>query len=175
MTDPAPDRVDAPRTPAAVWIVMAVLAAGLVFTSTLAVIQWRRAGDLRHTESLRRTAASTAANFGVALYSYDYNDLAAAKAKVLQYASPAYAKGYAATSPPQQETIVRLKAKESAKAAGVFLTDVVGGRVAAVVILDTTLQSAAGNRTSISYLDVALLRQGSTWKVDTAKPVTVAS
>ena len=163
-----------PRTHTTVWIVIAVLGAALVFTATLAVIQWRRADHLRHAASARKAAASTAAQFGVSLYSYDYSDLASARARVLRFATAKYAKGYDASIQQQQETITRLKARESAKTAGVFLTDVVGNRVAGVIILDTAVQSTAGNRTSINYLDLALVREGSTWKVDTARPVTVA-
>jgi Mce-associated membrane protein len=174
MSDPAAESAAPTRTPTWVWIVIAVLGAAVVFTTTFALIQRGQADDLRHKESLRRTAASTAAQFAGALYTYDYSDLAAAKARVLQFATAAYAKGYAASSPAQQETIAKLKAKESAKVTGVFLSDVVGNRVAGVVILNTTLQSSAGNRASTSYLDVALVRQGSTWKVDTAKPVPIA-
>jgi Mce-associated membrane protein len=166
------ESIGSSRAPAWVWIVVALLVAALVFTTTLAVIQWRNASDLRHDESLRRSAAATAAQFGQALYTYDYNDLAAAKARVLRLATAGYAKGYEANSSTQQQTIARLKAKETAKPAGVFLTDVVKNRVAGVVILNTSLQSTAGNRSLVEYLDVALVRQGSTWKVDTAKPVT---
>ena len=160
------------RTSTWVWIVMGRLAAGLVFTSSVALIQWRPADDLRHKESLRQAAASTAAQFGTALYSYDFNDLAAAKARVLALATPEYAKGYDAASKAQQDTITGLKAKEQAKPTGVFLTDVVKNRVAAVVILDSALQSDAGNRSSVIHLDVALVRQGSTWKVATARPAS---
>lgn len=166
------ESIGSSRAPSWVWIVLAVVVAGLVFTTTLAVIQWRRANDLRHSESLRRSAAATAAQFGQALYTYDYNDLAAAKARVLRLTTARYAKGYEANSAPQQQTIANLKARETAKPAGVFLTDVVKNRVAGIVILDTSLQSTSGNRTSVTYLDVALTREGSTWKVDTAKPVT---
>src|SRR5437667_5111844 len=76
------------------WIGLAVLAAGLVFTSTVALIQWRRADDLRHTERVRRAAASTAGQFGAALFTYDYTDLQAAKARVLGLASPRFATQY---------------------------------------------------------------------------------
>lgn len=164
----------ASRTPTWAWIVIAVLGAVLVFTATLAALQWRRADDLRHKESARKAAASTAARFAGALYTYDYNDLAAAKARVLPLLTAKYAKNYEAAIPAQQAEVTRLKAKETAKVAGVFLTDVVGDKAAAVVILDTSLQSTAGNRTGTNYLDVALVRQGSTWKVDTAKPVSTS-
>jgi Mce-associated membrane protein len=166
------ESIGSSRAPTWVWIALAVLVAALVFTTTLAVIQWRRAGDLRHNESLRRSAAATAAQFGQALYTYDFNDLATAKARVLRLTTARYAKGYETNSAKQQQTIAGLKAKETAKPAGVFLTDVVKDRVAGIVILDTSLQSTAGNRSSVAYLDLALVRQGSTWKVDTAKPVT---
>lgn len=172
-----PDDTNGPETdprstPVWAWIVIAVLGAALVFTTTFGVIQWRRADDLRQKESQRRAAAATAAQFAGALYTYDYNDLAAAKASVLRFATAKYAKGYAATSPAQQDTIARLKAKESAKVTGTFLTDVVGDRASAVVILDTNLDSTAGKRTGVNYLDVVLVRQGGTWKVDAARPVS---
>jgi Mce-associated membrane protein len=120
---------------------------------------------------LRSTAASTAGQFGLALFTYDYTDLPGASARVLRFATPSYAKGYDAASPPQQATIVQLKARESAKVTGVFLTDVVKDRAAAVVIVNTTLQSTGGTRSSLSYLDVALVRKGMAWKVDTARAV----
>jgi len=166
------ESIGSSRAPTWVWIVLALLVAALVFTTTLAVIQWRRASDAHHAASLRRTAAATAAQFGQALYTYDYNDLAAAKARVLRLATAKYAKGYDTNSGAQQATIANLKARESAKPSGVFLTDVVKDRVAGIVILNTALQSTAGNRSSVEYLDLALVRQGSTWKVDTARPVT---
>ena len=163
------------RTSIAVWIVIAVLAALLVFTATLSVIEWRRAGDLRNSDSRRRSAAATAAQFGTALFTYDYNDLAGAKARVVRLATPAYAKGYDASSAAEQATITKLKARETARASGVFLTDAVKNRVAAVVVLNSSLQSASGNRSSVTYLDVALVRQGGTWKVDAARAVPVSS
>src|SRR6267378_3048359 len=136
MTDDTSGPEESPaRTHTAVWVVIAVLAAGLVFTATLAVIQWRRAEDLRHAASVRKGAASTAAQFASALYTYDYNDLAGARARVLRFATPKYAKGYDAASTPQQETITKLKAREAARVTGVFLTDVVKDHVAGVVIL----------------------------------------
>jgi Mce-associated membrane protein len=169
------DVTDGPgrKMPLAAWVALAVLAAGLVFTTTLAVIQWRRADGLRHTASVRSAAASTAGQFGLALFTYDYTDLQGAKARVLRFATARYAKGYDAASPPQQATILQLKARESAKVTGVFLTDIVRDRAAAVVIVNAALQSTAGTRTSLSYLDVALVRQGTTWKVDTARSVPV--
>jgi Mce-associated membrane protein len=162
------------RTPMWAWIVIAVLGAALVFTATLSVIEWRRASDLRQADSRRQAAAMTASQFGTALFTYDYNDLAAAKARIVRLVTPAYAKGYDASSPAEQATITRLKARQTAKASGVFLTDVVKDHVAAVVVLNSSLQSAGGNRNSVTYLDVALVRQGSAWKVNVARAVPVS-
>ncbi|MBV8304245.1 MAG: hypothetical protein JOZ04_08540 [Acidimicrobiia bacterium] len=176
MTDDTSGPQERPAaTHTVVWIVIAVLTAGLVFAGTLAVIEWRRAGDLRDAANQRRAAASTAAEFGTALFTYDYTDLAAAKARVLGLATANYAKGYAASSAAEQATITSLKARERARASGVFLTDVVKNRAAAVVVLNSALESASGNRSSVTYLDEALVRQGSTWKVDAARAIPVAS
>jgi len=177
MTDvtTAPDEASRGRTSAAVWIVIAVLGALLVFTATLSVIQWRSASNLRQADSRRHAAAATAAEFGTALFTYDYNDLAAAKTRILRLVTPAYAKTYDASSAAEQATITKLKARQTAKASGVFLTDVVKDHVAAVVVLNSSLQAAGGNRDSVTYLDVALVRQGSAWKVNVARAVPVSS
>jgi len=158
-----------------VLIVIAVLAALLVFTATLSVTEWRKANNLRQADTRRQTAATTAAQFGVALFTYDYNDLPAAKAKVLGLATPTYAKMYDTSSAAEQATIARLKARETARASGVFLTDVVRNRIAAVVVVNSSLQSTSGNRSSVTYLDVALVRQGGAWKVDAVRAVPISS
>jgi hypothetical protein len=158
------------RTPTAVWIVMAVLAAVVVFTSTLALFLWRRADELRHDVHLRQAAERTAAEFATALYTYDFNDLASARARVLALATPQYAKDSDAISKAQQDAITRLKAKEQGKVTSLFLGEPVKDRVGAVVVMDSTLDSTAGKRNTVSRLDVVLQRQGSTWKVATARP-----
>ncbi|MBV8560023.1 MAG: hypothetical protein JO050_04580 [Acidimicrobiia bacterium] len=173
--DPSGPQERPAGTHTVVWIVIAVLAAALVFTGTLSVIEWRRAGDQSQAASERQAAAATAAQFGTALFTYDYTDLAAAKARILGLATANYAKGYAASSAAEQATIMSLKARERARASGVFLTDVVKNRAAAIVVLNSALESASGNRSSLTYLDEALIRQGSTWKVDAARAIPVAS
>jgi len=45
----------------------------------------------------------------------------------------------------------------------------------AVVVLDTTLRFTAGNRSSVAYLHLSLVRQRGTWKVDAAKPISAAA
>src|SRR5947209_16656212 len=103
----------APRPGTAVWIVIAVLGAALVFTSTLAVIQWRQAEDLRHSANVRRAAANTAAQFATALYTFDFNDLPGARARVLRFATAKYASGYDATISGQKDTVTRLQVREA--------------------------------------------------------------
>ena len=175
MTDDTSGPEDRPaRTRTAVWVVIAVLGAGLVFTATLALIQWRKAEDLRHAASVRKAAASTAAQFAASLYTYDYKDLAGARARVLRFATPKYAKGYDAASSPQQQTITKLQAREAGRVTGAFLTDVVHDHVAGVLIVETTAQSTAGSQRATNYLDVALVRQGGSWKVDAARAVPLA-
>lgn len=154
-------------------VALGVLGAALVFAMTLAVIQWRRADRLAHTENARNAAIATAGRFGVALFTYDYNDLPAARGKVVALATDRFAKGYrATTAPAQDEAILRLKAHESARLGGVFVSNVSGDRAGAVVVVRTTVQSTEGARTTVSYLQMALVRQGGQgWKVDTAKAV----
>ena len=150
-----------------------MLVAVLVFTSTLAVLQWRRADRLATGESARNAVLASAGRFGVALFTYDYKDLPAARAKVVALATARFAQGYrTATAPAQDEAIVRLKAEESARLAGVFTTNVHSGRAGAVVIVRTTVQSTEGTRTTVSSLQMALVRQGGQqWKVDTVKAI----
>lgn len=151
---------------------LAALVAVLVFTSTLAVLQWRRADRLAHAESARNAVLSSAGRFGVALFTYDYNDLPAARAKVVALATAKFAKGYRATTATGQDAaILRLKARESARLAGVFTTNVHSDSAGAVVVVRTTVQSTAGTRTTVSSLQMALVRQAGHWKVDTVKAV----
>jgi len=154
-------------------IALAVLAVGCVFSTTVAVIQWRRTDDLRRAERVRRSAATTAGRFAVALFTYDSADLEAAKARVLRYVTPAFAKRYSATNGPEQKTIAELGARESARVTGVFGTDVVRNHAAAIVIVDATAQLKTGPHRSLDYLDVAMVWDGRDWKVNASQAVPV--
>ena len=149
---------------------LVALAAVLVFTSTFAVLEWRRADRSAHTLSGREAVAALAGQFGVDLFTYDYTDFAAGRARVLKLASANYAKRYdAANGPALQATVTKLKVRASAKVARIFTTTVYGAQAEAVVALDTRLQSTEGTRQSLTYLELALVRQGGRWKVDAAK------
>jgi Mce-associated membrane protein len=116
---------------------------------------------------------SSAGRFGVALFTYDYNDLPAARAKVVALATARFAKGYrTATAPAQDAAILRLKAREAARLASVYTTNVHSDRAGAVVVVRTTVQSSEGTRITVSYLQMALVRQGGQhWKVDTVNAI----
>lgn len=175
MPDAGPTGPAQPRA-ARTTIALAAVALALVFAVTLAVIQWRKAAGLAQTDRTRHAVSSAAAGFGSALLTYDYADLDAARVRVLSFASPAFAKTYRPPSASSADAeILRLKVRESARVHAVFLGDVTGDRATAVVWLDTTLQSTAGNRASVAYLQLSLVRQRRAWKVDAAKPINAAA
>jgi hypothetical protein len=170
MDDPA---VSPPSRRAVVVVGLVALAAALVFASTFAVLEWRRADRSSHTLSGRDAVATTAGQFGVDLFTYDYTDFPAGRARVLKLASTKFAKSYdAANGPALQATVTKLKVRASAKVVRLFTTTVNGAQAEAVVALDTRLQSTEGSRQSLTYLELALVRQGGQWKVDAAKTLS---
>lgn len=168
-----PDETD--RRLTALLAALVGLGVALVFMTTFGLLQWRRASGLNHTATLRRSAAATAGQFASTLYTYDSADLPGARARVLRLATQEFGRRYDATQGPEQAAIAKLKAREAGRVTGVFLTDVVRNRAAAVVIVNTLIEAADQRRTGVTYLDVALLHGPTGWKVDRATPVVPTS
>lgn len=169
--EPEPERLPDRRR----WAVpvTAVLALLFVGASAVALVQWRRADDLRAGEDERRAVASAAGRFGQALLSYDFDDLTTARGRVLALATDRFAKEYTtAFTGGLDDAITKLQARSQASVRDVYVTDVIGDSARAVVTLDSEVRSTAGTRRTVSsYLDMTLVRQGGRWRIDTVTSV----
>lgn len=141
------------------------LGAALVFATTAAVVQWRRADDLAHQKSLRDGATATAAAEAAALFTYDYRDLAAAQDRILGLATGEFARQEAAHSSAIARNLVRLRASGTASVREVALSAVTGGRALALVLVATRAQAVGGSTSGLVYLHMTLLLAGGRWKV----------
>jgi Mce-associated membrane protein len=156
------------------------LAVLLVLALTTIFVQWRRVTDLDHridslqaADATRREIASAASAFGEALLSYDFNDLNAARTRVLALATESFGQQYTtAFTGGLDIAITKLQATSKATVDSVYISDAIGDTAKAVVTLDSEVHSTAGIRRTVgSYLDLTLKRENGVWKVDTVTSV----
>jgi Mce-associated membrane protein len=143
-------------------------------------VQWRHSSDLdKRVDGLesagatRRDIASAAGAFGEALLSYDFNDLNAARARVLALATASFGQQYTtAFTGGLDVAITKLQATSKATVDSVYISDAIGDTAKAVVTLDSEVHSTAGTRRTVgSYLDLTLKHEDGAWKVDTVTSV----
>lgn len=156
--------------------VAATLVLLLVLATVLGALQWRRAGGLASDAKTQRDIATTAAAFGEALLSYDFDDLSAARDRVVNLATEDFGKSYSETFRAGLRTIItRLKATAEATVRDVYVTEASADKAKAMVVLDSKVRSSAGVRELVgSYLEMELRREGGTWKVDAVTAVAAA-
>lgn len=144
-----------------------VMLLALVASIVTAVVQWQRAGTLADEEAARKEVRTRAAEFGVALLSYDHKNLKAARDKVMSMASDDFAKTYDVAFTGGLEGVIgKLEADATASVRAVYLNDMDAATAKAVVVLDSEVHSTAGTRRVLgSYLEMELVRQKGQWKV----------
>ncbi|HEX2313399.1 MAG TPA: hypothetical protein VHJ17_06705 [Thermomonospora sp.] len=154
-------------------LVLVALAASVV----TAVLQWHRADTLSGEDGERNRVRERAAAFGVALLSYDHDDLKTARAKVLSMASDDFAKTYDVAFTGGLEGVIgKLKADATASVRAVYLNDMDATTAKAIVVLDSEVRSSAGVRRVLgSYLEMQLVRKGDDWKVTEVSSVGTAN
>jgi Mce-associated membrane protein len=152
---------------------LAVAVVLLVIASTLVVSQRGRANRLAQREAERRAVASAAGSFGEALLSYDFNDLEAARRRVVRLATENFGRNYSdAFAAGLKEAITQLQASAKATVKDVYVAGVSGDEAHAIVVLDSEVRSTAGVRQVVgSYLDLTLQRRRGSWKVDSATSI----
>src|SRR5690349_19631717 len=141
--DEAPPLDPPARAPRPLWTIG--LAVVLAIALATVVVQWRYSSDLdrrvnglQGTEATRRDIAQTAGAFGEALLSYDYNDLNAARTRVLALATDSFGQQYTtAFTGGLDGAITKLKATSKATVDSVYISDAIGDTAKAVVTLDS--------------------------------------
>jgi Mce-associated membrane protein len=180
-TDASPEVADevrgepAPPSGRGRWrrIVAAAVLLALVAAVAVAVAQWRRADDLAAEADARRAVATTAGDFAAALLSYDAAALDEARDRVTELATPSFAAEYtAAFDNGLRPVIDELDAVATATVRDVLVSDVSGSTARAVVVADSSVTSAAGERDlEGSYLQLELERVDGRWRVAAATAV----
>lgn len=154
-----------------------------VFAASLAGFEWHRAhqaraelSNVRASESVRQAAGAVAAAEAVALFTYDYRNLAATQAKIASLATGSFAQRDASGNAAVQRQLLVAKATGSATVSAESISEPSAGHATALVTLATTAAAdgkAATTATVYVHLDLQLV-DGS-WKVDevqTLKPAT---
>ncbi len=155
---------------------VAILSILVVVLGVLAVVQWRRSASLSGEARDRDEITRTAGAFGRALLSYDADDLAQARERVVRLATEDFGESYTQTFRSGLGTIItKLKATAVATVKEVYVTEVDGDEAKAMVVMDSKVQSSAGTRELVgSYLEMELRREDGTWKVDGVTAVAAA-
>ncbi|TNY36576.1 hypothetical protein [Thermomonospora catenispora] len=153
--------------PSAEGAAKAAVLAALAAAIAVAGLQWHRANGMAEEEAVRTAVRTRAAEFGVALLSYDHNDLKAARERVMSMASDDFAKTYDVAFTGGLEGVIgRLKADATATVRNVYVSEVNDTAAKAIVVLDSEVKSTAGTRRVLgSYLEMNLVRQNGQWKV----------
>ena len=172
--EPEPEVADVPtrrrRGPVLVGVLVVAL---LAAAASVAVVQWQRANDLDADITERRAVATAASTFASALLSYDAQDLGTARDRVTALSTPAFAEQYATAFDEGLSTVIdELDAVSTATVRDVFVAEVSGSSARAVVVVDASVESAAGVRDLTgSYLQIELERVGDRWLVSAASAV----
>jgi hypothetical protein len=161
-----------------------LLAAVTVLALGVAGFEYKRADDADHRIGTlearvaalddagadRAAVADVAGQFGVALLSYDYQDLNTARERVLALATTRFGGQYTdAFVNGLDDAITQFQAVADATLLDVYVADIEGDSAKAVVVLDAEVRSTEGTRRTVSsYIDLRLVREGGSWKVDVA-------
>jgi hypothetical protein len=175
-----PDVARRPTLRAVAEVALVVL---LVFCAALAGFEWHLAhharadlSNARASESVRQAAESVAAAEAVALFTYDYRDLAATQAKIASLATGSFAQRDASGNAAVQRQLLAAKATGSATVTDESVSEPSGDHATALVVLVTKAASDGGAPTSATiYVNLDLQLVDGSWKVDevqTLKPAT---
>jgi Mce-associated membrane protein len=163
-----------------------LLGLGVVVVVLLAALVWQfleagnardrvdtleaRLAELDDAGADRAAVADVAGRFGVALLTYDYQDLNAARQRVLALATTRFGDEYTdAFVNGLDDAITQFEAVADATLLDVYVAEVRGDSAKAVVTLDSEVRSTEGTRRTVSsYLDLRLVREDGQWRVDVA-------
>jgi hypothetical protein len=145
-----------------------------VFCAVLAGFEWHRADHaqsqlhaLRAAVGQRGAAQTVAAEEAVALFTYDYRDLAATQAKIASLATGSFAARDASGNAAVQRRLLAAKATGSAAVTEESVSSPSDGHAIALVVLATKAASHGGSPTTATvYVHLELQLVDGEWKVD---------
>lgn len=160
-----------------------VLVVVVVFCAALAGFEWHRADRDRSqltaattADDERRAVADVAAKEAVALFTYDYRDLAATQSRIASLATGSFARRDASGNAAVQRQLLAAKATGSATVLEETVSDADAGHASAFVVLSTRSSSNGGPMsTAIVDLHLDLQQVDGSWKVSEVQTLKSAS
>ncbi|HEX3900250.1 MAG TPA: hypothetical protein VHW74_13865 [Mycobacteriales bacterium] len=154
-----------------------------VFAASLAGFEWHRAhramaqlSEARASDDARNAAGSVAAAEAVALFTYDYRDLAATQAKIASLATGSFAQRDASGNAAVQRQLLAAKAIGSAIVTDESISEPSADHAAALVVLTTKAASNGSAPTAATvYVNLDLQLVNNNWKVDEVQTLKPAS
>jgi hypothetical protein len=154
-----------------------------VFAASLAGFEWHRAhramaqlSEARASDDARNAARSVAAAEAVALFTYDYRDLAATQAKIASLATGSFAQRDASGNAAVQRQLLAAKAIGSAIVTDESISEPSADHAAALVVLTTKAASNGSAPTAATvYVNLDLQLVNNNWKVDEVQTLKPAS
>lgn len=163
------------RRPTIYLVVGIVLACALVYAATMAIIEWQRRNDLHNVLSVRNQVAQVAADEAAALSTYDYRDPTAAKTRILEFATGAFAQQEESEYTGVASSIAQLKATGTATVEESLASNADHGQADAFVVVVASTKSTSGTAYVTQYLRMNLVLSGGKWKVDEIEPLDAPS
>lgn len=133
----------------------------------------REAADLRDERDEREEVRRLAGRFGEAYLSYDFQDVDASAARVLELVTEAFAADFEATRAPGIEAVFAdIQTTTVARTTDVYVGDVGESSAQAYVVVDVEADNAASGPQTLRGLAflVSIRREDGAWKVDGVAP-----
>jgi hypothetical protein len=158
------------------------VALAFAMVAGLLIWQWRYDSDLAGERDERTAAMTVASTFAEKLLTYDYKDLATARANVTALVTDSYKQTYEqAFSIGLEPQITKLQATSVAHVHEVYLTEVTKDQsnattAKAIVVVDADTTSTAGTRTlQGTFLMVELVKSNGRFLVNAVSAVSTAN
>jgi hypothetical protein len=167
-----PERPRRPRRGLA--LVCAALAVAALGFAVLAAVSTAR---LDRERKDRNAVEELSGRFASALLTYDYQDLAGAKKRVLALSTGKFRKEYETAFSGGLDVLFReTKARSAGTVTDVFVGPIQGGTVTTIAVVDAVAQGTAGGRRLVSsYIELQLVKVGGGWKVDGVTNLNLSS
>jgi hypothetical protein len=148
------------------WVALGVLVVLVVLAGSYAFAQRRHAQDLTSARDQRQTAGQAAGEFAQTLFTYDSTKPTASLTHLAQLASKAFRPKIEAARSQGQGSTTTAHFTIKAEPVSVYVDEPSGNHTTAVCVVSLTLKAGTESETHPVYVEVELVRESGTWKVD---------
>lgn len=153
------------RRPRSVLVLCIVLGLACLGFAVLAAVSTSR---LDHERGDREAVEDVSGRFASALLTYDYQDLPAAKKRVLALSTGKFRREYEQAFSNGLDVLFKeTKATSAGTVTDVFVGPIDNGTVTVIAVVDAVAKGATGGRRLVSsYVELQLVKVDGVWKVD---------